>query len=773
MATITRASDREREQLRRSMIAKPPAPTDKEQAGVFPFNTFLRDLRDPQDPLNLSFPFLRRLRHDHMIAMGRHFINMPLINATWYYECDLAQIAAYADNLIRPIYGDLVIAILRYLDFGFSPGCKVFDLAKPDWTYIEDGQEKKVWDNGSVDAIIYKPMIPLKPEICRPSYTDAGDFNGIEYDRRYGTSAFLIDGQSANKIDLTHAVWAINDKANEDNHIYGFPLIAHAGPIYHMFWWIWDLIGRAFENNADPGPVVRYPREDPDEIEDGEEPITNRDRALEIGQARRSGSTIALPSDPYTDFQDRASTQARKWDLEYPKAQVDFAQLQQWLGWCESAKLNALFIQEQGLIEGSGSTSNRNVASEFGQARNASQAVRMKDIDNIIDNVFVKPVISVVFPQFSGKLEKKTIGFGKNDEDMLAQAFQLAGQQNFSKFGIDLRRLAESQGFPMQSAKEYIADQEKAAAQAAVQPPPVVEPTQGRRALVTQTGFNETAYVQLGGTIVIDGDGDFVTSLPRDAHFADNAVVAGTRELRSYVKTFVTDTYKDFARFIGKRSDDELSEGAAGTWKPRAERVVGLHGRLQTVMTKIFDRAADIQSIRLGVQDRPAAPKDWIEEQASRTVVELVHAIQHDVTDFIADRDETGSQLAQAVREQFVDRTSRADRLARELVEQIYNLAQLEAVGIAGTESVQVLAADGEVDIGVGAIVSLSDARAMNGPGVAFRPLKQTVNIVRAPTEDGLLARYDQPSSTILLDADISVDDEQAYLLSVGEVLAA
>jgi hypothetical protein len=89
------------------------------------------------------------------------------------------------------------------------------------------------------------------------------------------------------------------------------------------------------------------------------------------------------------------------------------------------------------------------VASEFGEQRDASQNVLMNQIDTFIDDVFVKPAIAMNMPTYEGKLEKKTLGFGSDDEDIVRQVFQLMGQEDgFARFGIDVVASPSREGSP-------------------------------------------------------------------------------------------------------------------------------------------------------------------------------------------------------------------------------------------------------------------------------------------------------------------------------------
>jgi hypothetical protein len=167
----------------------------------------------------------------------------------------------------------------------------------------------------------------------------------------------------------------VHDQENEDGNPLRLPAHRHCAPIFHMYRYIWTLLGRAFENNADPGPVVRYPREDPTTLKakDGKA-ISQRPDGPAHRSRRRSGSTIALPSEVYTDIQDKP-TGVKKWDIEYPKAETNFDAIHELPRLPGGRQAARPLAPGAGPHRGpSGATSNRNVASEFGDQRDASQS---------------------------------------------------------------------------------------------------------------------------------------------------------------------------------------------------------------------------------------------------------------------------------------------------------------------------------------------------------------------------------------------------------------
>lgn len=828
MATITRTSDAVREALRRSVLSAGQGPTAEQQAYAYPRQSELELLGDPQDPTNVTFPFLRLMARDHMVAMGLHFISMPIVRAPWYYEADDARAAAFADNVLRPIYGDLVLTVLRFLRYGYSPASKTFDTVNPAWTYLPGINQapQRIWDNGNIDAVVYKPVVQLKPENATISWQN-GKFNGIRYDNRYGgIGYFIIDGQKKPDIDLDHAVWAVHDKAVEDGSPFGFPRIAHCAPIFHMYRYIWTLLGRAFENNADPGPLVRYPADDGSPTYDADgNLVKNVDVALKIGRRRRSGSTVALPSTPYVDLNERALG-VKKWDIEYPSHTINFEAIQNFLGQLEALKLRALWLPEQGMVSGTGEQSNRNVAEEFGNQRDESQSVLMGQIDDFIDEVFIKPAMAMNMPWYEGKLVKKTLGFGQDDEDIVRQALQLIGQADskgtYATLGIDIRKMMEARGFPMLSHSDQQQLLKEAVAEQAQKSTPPVTPTQGRRALVTQTGFDrrtrevQTDYVQIEDQIVLATDNDFISSLPRTDIFTDAQVVSATRSLRNESKSFLSWAYGDFPRFLGKQKtldlQDLLDEVAVehfaetgnelaaddrvrkavdqvmAKWNPSAQKITAYRDRASSILGRVYDRTVGLQlerisaKARLSSQDKMAA--NWLQDRGAELVTGILETTRDQMAQTLADgvrAKKSVKDIASDIREQFEGfPDSRASTIARNEIQDAYNYATVAAGFAAGVKKAQLL--DGTSDkickSRNGKVVDLAQAlkekrnhvnctlcvRLLAGASASFD--------IRHEQLDGVIARFDPDTQTVLFSSDIDADTEMNYLLALGEKLA-
>lgn len=1077
MTVITRTEPDDSERLRRS-LSKEQGPTDEQRDASLGFGPRSRGFGQDQDPTSVSFPFLRRIAKDHGVAMGLHYTESPLLRAQWYISASDARAASFADNLIRPIYGSTVSAVLRFLWAGFSPAVKNTVAVNPSWTYVVDGEVKQVWPSTAVDALVYKPLKILAPEACRIVYDDNGAWNGIQWDEHYvGAGGFVISGRQRPNIDLTHSFWATLGAETVDGDPYGFARVAYCAPIFHMYRYIWTLLAHAFENSADPGPEVYFPK-DENKDEDDE---TNRETALRIGKRKRSGSTVAIPSDVYEDFQNR-TTNIPKWKIEYSDVKTEFAPIQEFLGYLETLKFrcvtadtlidcprdyikhphgvaisdlkpgqivwtfnetervfqlrpikrsmqtlkqqdvyevvlsngqiikataahpfltttdvlgwkrldelqvgerllnfkfdldryvkinpitgmgfghpakeyrhvaaaifredldgnhvhhvderhansssdnlrlmahvdhlrltqtgmrrseetrakigaantrkdmaerivelqkidddliycysatveevtelreerseairdlladgktqrevaglmgiskalvkkivagedkgvgmkgryvfsirkcescdrdyvptgnrqmrcqacafnnnfvsqreyhagrrnkpltwedmadsvdvlsisfhsvqdvwdveidtdddgcrnfvaggvvlhNSLMMSEQSLSEGQGGSSSRNVAQVMSSQRDSAQASLMDLVIKVIMDQLVKPAMAINMPWYEGPLEMKTIGFGKEDNDVVRQMFQLAGQKDLSEFGIDLRRLADSRGFPMLDHAEQERMKQRMIAQANSTQTPAVEPTQGRRAIVTQSGFGEMVYHQLHDRIDLSSreDGDFVASLPRSATWEDRGILDAARELRGHLAD------------AEKRSDQI--------------NLTDLVVDVQRCLYRAYDSALETTARALSVapMERSSFTSEDLDRRSRAIVGELLDESRFDDASGLAVR-----EIA-AARNRAVVEVCMLDDVAVQVLED-------------GPER--------------GRVVKPAEAIGLG----EVRPLvkaPESLEIRRERLDGEHMARYDEDACVVLLSVDLPPEQEADFMIALGDRMAA
>lgn len=489
-------SKRAAEILKQRIIGtKDPAPSTRQQTTWVNWELLGQTLGQPFDTTKIPYSKLYQMRRDPMIGFGLHYIKTPLINAQWYIECEDAQVAAFIDNALRQIYGRLIQQYCLSLDFGFSAIVKRYELENPDWVYVDpqdpEGGTKRVWDEGNVDAIVWKDFVPLRPEKVDPKWTSQGEFDGLKYNG-IGLGAFPFQQKdNANTVvDVEHALWIVNERDSEFGSIWGYPRIGYSYRYWWSYWFNWALGDRHFEKDADPSTVVYYPNEKAVDEETGET-VDYRDVAISIGQDARSGSTIALPGDTITGFDDRPTTQ-REWEITFLENNSNFEAFNQRFEYLDVMKLRSIFIPEQAFLEGKGGTSSRNVTAELDDSFDESQAMLMGDFGNHITNFVIPTLVKANFPERKTTAKFKFKGFGSDDVAFTKQIIQLIGQAKPDELGVDIRESLKQIGVPLVSIEEQQRKAAELAAQAAGAVPPAVAPVPGGPSGVTATGF----YIQ-------------------------------------------------------------------------------------------------------------------------------------------------------------------------------------------------------------------------------------------------------------------------------------
>jgi hypothetical protein len=237
------------------------APSAQAQTQTVPLAS-LNQLLSKFDVQRIPISRLRLMRRDPMIAFALFFIQAQLLRARWSIKCPDAQVAAFVDNALREIWPSLVMNYMNKLTFGWQAAVKRFALTNPDWTYIDSNNpnatESPVWDNGTIQAVTWKPFVPLPPEGAEPNWDDNGDFNGI----KYNPGLVQTSGGSPPKgdpvdYDVLHSLWFTNERESVHGSLWGYPRIGYAYRFWWSFWFNWGLADRHFEKDADPPPIVQ------------------------------------------------------------------------------------------------------------------------------------------------------------------------------------------------------------------------------------------------------------------------------------------------------------------------------------------------------------------------------------------------------------------------------------------------------------------------------------------------------------------------------------
>jgi hypothetical protein len=809
-------SPEERNRVAASIRGNEQAPTTREQtAASINWRQIFDQLGNPFSSERMSISRLKLMRRDPIIGFGMSFIKTPIVRADWYIQCADAQVAGFVDEAVRDIYASLVLQIMQKLDFGFQAIAKRFELRTPEGTYIDpenpDGDEQPVWSEGSIQPVMLKTPVPLEPETVQPLFDDnTGEFIGINWKPANPAAVPKRTGMKTNSefegsfdIDLYHALWATNEKETVGGNIYGYPRLGYVYPYWWSYWFRWAISDRAFEKKADPSILVRHP--------DGEfvdertgSTMSFREYALLMGERLRSGSTVALPSDPYLGFEDRPSNM-RMWDIEFLTDGFDFQPFDESFGYMDTAKLRGLWIPEQALIEGRGGTSSRNVASTFGDAHTDNQWTLMTAVVQYINKYVIPHLVITNFPEFVGSCKLVPKAFDSSSMDFQRQIVQLIGQQESGSREIaklaDLKELLGQTGIPLRNkaAQDAWLEQEAERIQNESAPPEIA-PAPGQAGVVANPGSAlGFSYVQPREVIVLsESNGEFGEKLEEIPHFGDSSLRSHARTMWTVWRKQYREDYEDFAAHLAALDGIELSDEADGEgwefsvtrkarnaalklideWEGATGTLPSTISRTTELVRRTLKRAAIVARREWKLSSTPTQDEldAYADEHASEIVTSALQTTRDELTTFIAREIDQGvtdpKDLAAEIREHFDTHPGwKADRLARTAITEAINAANLLTMEASDVERAQAL--DGEDDPECrrrnGRLFPIREALRIkdhpNGtlrwrPGVAL-----SVETLPADEfEEGAIGEYD-PDEGILFFSEAATDAQQGEFL--------
>lgn len=424
-------------------------------------------LGQPFDMTKISLSKLEQMQRDPILSFGLMFIKVPLVRAPWYIRCTDAKRAAFVDNCLRRIYGRLILAYTNCFSFGYSAMVKRFEYENPDWTYVDrdnpEQPELPVWDSKSVEALVWKPFLALNPRYVSPHWSAKGDFAGIDFAPTSGIGAFGTSGQplrelggnSSSKVadvPLDWALWATNEKDSVYGSLWGYPRLGYAYRYWWSYWYKFGLSDRAFERWADPPIIVYHPAE---EAYDADGNLVDYSaEALAFAEQLRSGANGSLASDLHTNLADDRVTNSKKWEVEQIESKANFDALDTTFKYLDVLKLRSMMVPEQSLIEGGGGQSSRNVAEQFGDIFQESQAIVMEEIDDLINRYMIPQLLEVNFGPGGPKAEKVTTGFDSRDIETMRAIIGAIANKNGTVPDVDVREMLDQLGIPTLSWQE-------------------------------------------------------------------------------------------------------------------------------------------------------------------------------------------------------------------------------------------------------------------------------------------------------------------------------
>ena len=319
--------------IEKSVKGLEQAPTVAQQTPSTDLWNRMRDvLGPPFDSERVTLYQMRQMRKDAMIAFGLHYIKVPLVRAEWHIEArdkdgPNAQVAAFIDAALRPIYARYIFQRTLALDFGFQAMVKRFVMKNPGGIYSDTREEneenriKPIWDEGSVEPMIWKAPVPLRPELVNVVFDDkTGEFGGMTYAAPQVQRAKVGRSQKNKglmEIDVYHSLWGTNAKDDEHGSIYGFPRTGHARDYWWSYKFLFQLSNRGYERVAIPPVIAFHPEGSSVVDEETGEMRPNWEIALEMADRLRSNAVAAVPSTMADAGMGETSNSQRAWDFKF------------------------------------------------------------------------------------------------------------------------------------------------------------------------------------------------------------------------------------------------------------------------------------------------------------------------------------------------------------------------------------------------------------------------------------------------------------------------
>jgi hypothetical protein len=755
---------KEIDKIDKSVKGVEQAPTTAQQTPTQDQWTAMRDvLGPPFDSERVTIYQMRQMRKDAMISFGLHYIKVPLVRAEWHIEArdkngPNAQVAAFVDSALRAIYARYVFQRTLALDFGFQAMSKRFIMKNPGGIFEDptetnpDNRIKPVWDEGSIDPIIWKTPVTLRPELVTPVFDDkTGEFNGMTYQApQVGKPKPGQKQKGLMEIDVYHSLWGTNEKDSEMGSIYGFPRTGHARDYWWAYKFLFQLSNRGYERIAIP-PVLAFHPEG-STIIDEESGLTqpNWQIALEMADRLRSNAVAAVPSTMADSGLGETSNTQRAWDFKFLETPSEALKIfDERFNYLNVMKLRSVWVPEQAFIEGEGGSSSRNVAAQMAEIFVESQALLMDEIDDEINRFMIPQLLIINFPEFvnnSGVAFKVSHGFRKEDIEFYKQVMQLVGQSQPELIAnqIDITELLRRMNTPLRDARELERERQQLAAAQALGKPPLVTPgprnvgvvanpnvnpgftnggsvPQGTAAAVA--GFEELSpahiYIQPNEHIeflLADAE-DFVTGLPSSKHYSDKTLRSLALQMRRLWEAHWRRLYPEFARHVAgvdslDLADDEkkiritkkTAEKAAAkvmkSWQVSSDQLLKLAERSREILRKMVTRGAkvDQQKTRIEAELDEDRYDSFLNEQVGRLLKFTDQTFKNDMRDFLVREIQDGNgpkEIGDNIVAHFESVPStRADRIARSETRDAVNAATLLSGEAAGIRYVR--ATDGE-----------------------------------------------------------------------------
>lgn len=694
--------------LRSNTGLRDTAPAARESTNALPVSQ-LSVLTSRFDVTRIPLSMLNQMMRDPVIGFALFFIRAQHLRARWMIECSDPQVAGFIDGALREIWPSLVQQYMMKLVYGFAVLVKRFQAVPTlDWTYIDPNNatnpEQPVWNEGAIDAVIWKPFVGLPPETVEPKWNKDGEFDGIVYKPALSANpnAGMARTGTDTEFDVLHSLWFTNEKESVHGSLWGYPRIGYAYRFWWSFWFNWGLADRHFEKDADPPAIVRYPSNKPDLLVNGQ-PVSRRQMALTIGDRARSNSTIAMPSDPVIDPTDGSVKNMREWDIEFPTGKTEnFGAFKDRFDQLINFMFRALMVPPEA-FEAKGGTAGYNSTGQQMEAFAASQVVLMQELDFDVNRYVIPQLVAANFPERQVRARKVTKGFDVEDVELAKVLLQGKANSAANDLNIDWDAVLDASGIPKLSPAAIAQKNAEVVNNVAQIKPEPAKPT-ATTSGVTENGlyYGPRETIKLSSA-EYDREQAFLAELTEIGALADPMVMMDARRLRTVWQEALAFDFGVAATLLQDYGKDlDLDESFFERFMRRVKsRAVDTASTTRRALQSIMRRASTTEFEKAGLTDFSWDPVNseraskYLSERAAEMVNGITETTRQEIRTFLSDlvrRDVPTEQMPLLLRAHFSMFSEwRADQIVRTEVGRAYNMAVLLAAQDAGIKQVQAI----------------------------------------------------------------------------------
>ena len=337
------------------------------------------------NPDEISIDTYNKMRMNAQIAAGLKVIKLPIIGQQWTTVCDDKDIAEFIDQLLRPLWYNLLTSTLSAVDFGFAAHEIVYDIEDIS---LNRKYENKPFYNGK--AVVWKKFKSLYPDTVTIKLDEKENFNGI-VQKWVGKDVILPVEKS---FIFTH------DKGDSFGNLFG---VSRMKPAYDV-WFFWinlcQFMMRYFERKGTPPTIIGFPL---GQTKDGTD---HADIALEIGKALQGESVVAVPSTTYENT-------PKKWTVDYLLDDKRGEMFISALTFFENKILRAMFVPERTITQDSSSKAGSySLSQTHADMFLLGEEALLVDIENQVNKYVIRRLVEYNFgakaPECYIKIERIT-----------------------------------------------------------------------------------------------------------------------------------------------------------------------------------------------------------------------------------------------------------------------------------------------------------------------------------------------------------------------------